>query len=415
MSRVLGIIAEYNPFHNGHLYHIKESVEQTDAEYVVCVISGNFVQRGNTSIIDKWTKAKMAIAQGVDLVIELPTIYATSSAENFAEGAIKIFDSLGIVDTLSFGMEAKDLATINNIANVLHQEPREYVTMLNHELNKGVSFPKARENALMMYLNDIKRYANVLNGSNNILAIEYLKAIKKLKSPLMPLGIRREKVLYHDEFIIDDFASATAIRKMIASRQFGDITKVVPRTSYDLLANELTKGHYVLDLSKFQKEIIYMLRKMSIEEIRKLPDVSEGLENVIKNAANSCNNIIDLVNMIKSKRYTQTRIQRVLMYVLLGIDKKQMEVSRKIVPYTRILGYSERGKKLISEIKVRNPKVNLVTSVKDFMNNNRNKQLKEMLETDIYATNVYTLGYEKDSVANLDYTKKIITASDLKR
>ena len=195
MSNVLGIIAEYNPFHNGHLYHIKESIKQTDADYIVCIISGNFVQRGNTSIIDKWTKTKMAIAQGADLVLELPTIYATSSAENFAEGAIKIFDSLGIVNTLSFGIETKDLATLNNIANVVYQEPKEYVTMLNHELNKGVSFPKARENALMMYLNDIKRYANVLNGSNNILAIEYLKAIKKLKSPLKPVGIKREKVL----------------------------------------------------------------------------------------------------------------------------------------------------------------------------------------------------------------------------
>ncbi len=414
MSRVLGIIAEYNPFHNGHLYHIKESVEQTDAEYVICVISGNFVQRGNTSIIDKWTKTKMAIAQGADLIIELPTIYATSSAENFAEGAIKILDSLGIVDTLSFGIEAKDLATLNNIANVLYQEPREYVTMLNHELSKGVSFPKARENALMMYLNDIKRYANVLNGSNNILAIEYLKAIKKLKSPLRPIGIRREKVLYNDEFIVDDFASATAIRKMIACKQFGDITKVIPRTSYNLLTEELSKGHYVLDLSKFQKEIIYILRKMSVEEIKKIPDVSEGLENVIKNAANSCNNIIDLVNMIKSKRYTQTRIQRILMYTLLDINKKKMETAKKIIPYTRILGYSEKGKKLISEINVRNPKINLVTSVKDFIENNKNRQLKEMLETDIFATNVYTIGYEKDSIANLDYTKKIVTVSDLK-
>lgn len=414
MSNVLGIIAEYNPFHNGHLYHIKESIKQTDADYIVCIISGNFVQRGNTSIIDKWTKTKMAIAQGADLVLELPTIYATSSAENFAEGAIKIFDSLGIVNTLSFGIETKDLATLNNIANVVYQEPKEYVTMLNHELNKGVSFPKARENALMMYLNDIKRYANVLNGSNNILAIEYLKAIKKLKSPLKPVGIKREKVLYHDEIIVDDFASATAIRRMIATRQFDDIIKVIPRTSYVLLAQEFRKGHYVLDLSKFQKEIIYILRKMTVEEIKKLPDVSEGLENAIKNAANSCNNVIDLVNMVKSKRYTQTRIQRVLIYALLRIDKKMMETARKTVPYTRILGYSERGKKLISEIKSKNPKINLVTSVKEFMETTRNKVLKEMLETDIYATNVYTLGYEKDSWSNLDYTNKIVTPSDLK-
>ena len=173
-------------------------------------------------------------------------------------------------------------------------------------------------------------------------------------------------------------------------------------------------NYYVLDLSKFQKEIIYILRKMTVEEIKKLPDVSEGLENAIKNAANSCNNVIDLVNMVKSKRYTQTRIQRVLIYALLGIDKKMMETARKTVPYTRILGYSERGKKLISEIKSKNPKINLVTSVKEFMETTRNKVLKEMLETDIYATNVYTLGYEKDSWSNLDYTNKIVTPSDLK-
>lgn len=415
MSKILGVIAEYNPFHNGHLYHIRESIEQTGADYVICVISGNFVQRGNTSIVDKWTKTKMAISQGADLVIELPTIYSTSSAENFAEGAIKLLDSLKIVDILSFGMEAEDLAILNNIANVMSQEPKEYVTMLNHELSKGVSFPKARENALMMYLNDIKKYANVLNGSNNILAIEYLKALKKLKSPLKPIGIKREKVLYHDEIIVDDFASATAIRKMIATRQFDDIMKVMPRSSYLLLAQELRKGHYVLDLSKFQKEIIYILRKMTVEEISQLPDVSEGLENTIKNAANSCNNIIDLVNMIKSKRYTQTRIQRILVYALLGIDKKMMETSKKVVPYIRVLGYSEKGKHLISAMMKRNRKLNLVTSVKDFLDKSKNKSLKEMLEKDIYATNIYTLGYEKDSCSNLDYTTKIVTMSDLKK
>ena len=356
----------------------------------------------------------MALSNGVDLVIELPTIYSTSSAENFAEGAIKILDSLKVVDSISFGMEANDLATLNNIANVIYQEPKEYITMLNHELSKGLSFPKARENALMVYLNDIKRYANILTGANNILAIEYLKTLKKLKSPLTPIGIKRQKVFYHDEFIVDDFASATAIRKMIAMRQFDDISKVIPRSSYILLAPELRKGHYVLDLSKFQKEILYILRKMSVEEIKNLPDVSEGLENVIKNAANSCNNIIDLVNMIKSKRYTQTRIQRILVYALLGINKKMMENSRKTVPYTRVLGYSDKGKFLISEIMSQNPKLNLVTSVKDFLNKNKNKMLKEMLETDIYSTNIYTLGYEKDSWSNLDYTNKIMTLQDLK-
>ena len=414
MPRVLGIIAEYNPFHNGHLYHIKQSISQDNSDCVVCVISGNFVQRGNTSIIDKWTKTKMAIANGADLVIELPTVYSTSSAENFAEGAIKILDELGVVDSISFGMEAKDISTLNNIANVLYQEPKEYVTMLNHELGRGISYPKARESALMMYLNDIKRYANVLSGSNNILGIEYLKAIKKQKSPLKPIGIQREKVYYHDNFIVDDFASATAIRKMIINRQFNEIMKVIPRSSYVLLAQELQKGHYVLDLSKFQDEILYKLRTMTIAEIKELTDVSEGLENAIKNAADSCNNIIDLVNIIKSKRYTQTRIQRILIYTLLGITKKTMDTSKKVTPYIRVLGFTEKGKQLISEAMAKNPKLNLVTSVKKFMETSKNKQLKEMLKMDIYATNVYTLGYEKDSWANLDYTNKIVTIDDIK-
>ena len=414
MSKVLGIVAEYNPFHNGHLYHIKQSIEQTNADYVVCVVTGNFVQRGNTSIVDKWTKTKMAMANGADLVIELPTIYSISSAENFAEGAIKTLDALGIVDSISFGMEVDNLATLNNIANVLYQEPKEYITMLNHELSKGTSFPKARESAVMLYLNDIKRYANVLAGSNNILGVEYLKAMKKLKSTMKPEGIQRKKVLYQDEFIVDDFASATAIRKMIVNRQFNDIMKVMPRSSYILLAQELQKGHFVLDLSKFQAEILYKLRTMSREEISELPDVAEGLENIIKNAADSCNNIIDLVNIIKSKRYTQTRIQRILIYCLLGITKRMMETSKKTVPYIRVLGFNENGRRLISEAVSKNPKLNVVTSVKKYMEESKNKLLKEMLQTDIYATNIYTLGYEKDSWSNLDYTNKVVTMEDMK-
>ncbi len=407
MSRVLGIIAEYNPFHNGHLYHIAKSKKETGAEYVIAVISGNFVQRGNTSIINKWKKARMALLNGVDLVIELPTVYSISSAENFAEGAIKTFNSLGIVDTISFGMETNDISTLNNIANVLFNEPKEYITILSHELKKGNSFPKARENALMMYLNDIKRYANVLSGSNNILGIEYLKAMRKTKSTITPIGIKREKVLYNDKYIVDEFASATAIRKMLMTKQLNDISKVMPRNSYLLLGEELKQGHYVVDISRFEKEIIYTLRKMSVEDIAKLPDVSEGLENSMKNAADSCNTLEELINIVKTKRFTQTRIQRILLYALLGIDKKQMETSKKITPYVRILGFNNKGKELISEMMKLNPKLNIVTSVKKYIDTVANKNLKEMLEKDILATNIYTLGYYSDSYSNLDYTNKI--------
>ena len=409
MPKVLGIIAEYNPFHNGHLYQIQEAKKQIGADYVVAVMSGNFVERGNTSLVNKWVKAKMALLNEVDLVIELPTIYSISSAENFAEGAVKILDSLKVVNSICFGTETSDMAALNNIANVLYNEPKEYTTMLEHELSRGISFPKARESAMMMYLNDIKRYANIMSGSNNILAIEYLKALKKLKSNMNPVGIQRKKVYYNDERIIDEFASSTAIRKLVAKDQFNEIRKVMPPRAYMLMLDEIKRGNYVIDLVKFEKEILYSLRKMTVEEIGNLQDVTEGLEHSIKKAANSCNNLMDLINMIKTKRYTQTRIQRILLYALLGITKKDIEESKKIIPYVRVLGLNVKGKELISDVAAINKKLNIITSVKKFMDECNNKPLIRMLEKDIFATNVYTLGYEFESMANLDYTSKVIT------
>lgn len=410
MSRVIGVVAEYNPFHNGHYYHLQATKEITGAEYCVAVISGNFTQRGDTSIVNKWAKAYMAICGGADLVIELPTVYSISSAENFASGAVKILDNLKVVDAISFGAEANDLATLNNIANVLYEEPKAYTNILSHELKKGISYPAARENALMMYLNDIKRYANTLSSPNNILAIEYLKALKIQKSKLEPIMIRRKKVYYNDNKIVDDFASATAIRKLLQDGEYANLRKVIPRSSYTIIGQESRKGGMVLSLSKYEKEIIYTLRKMTVEEIADLPDVSEGLQFAIKNAANEANNLKDLISNIKSKRYTQTRIQRILLYALLGIDKKLMENSRKVVPYVRVLGFTQKGKSLLSEISRRNPKLNIITSLKKCMdqNQNKNKVLAEMLEKDIFATDVYTLGYIGESKANLDFTNNMI-------
>ena len=408
MSEVLGIVAEYNPFHNGHLYHIQKTKEQTGAKFVVCVMSGNFVQRGNTSIVDKWTKAQMALANGVDLVIELPAIYSVSSAESFAQGAVKILDNLGIVDTISFGTESDDFAALNNISTIITEEPREYVNMLKEELKNGLSFPKAREIALIKYLNDDVRYKDILNNPNNILAVEYLKALKQQKSKMAPVAIKREKVYYNDNFIVDDFASATAIRKMLINRDFGGLIKVVPRVCYDVLSKEYEVGNVIFDIHKFEREIFYTLRKMTVNEIAELPDVSEGLEYTIKNAANFCNNIKDFINIVKTKRYTQTRIQRILIFALLGITKKDVQAAKKVIPYARVLGFNEKGKLLLSGISQNNPKMEVVTSVKRFMDNNTNKNYKRMMEIDIFATDVYTLGYRNDSMANLDYTKNMV-------
>lgn len=409
MSKVLGIVAEYNPFHNGHLYHLEKSKKDTGSNYTVAIMSGNFTQRGSTSLMDKWSKAQAAISNGIDLVLELPVLYATSSAENFAEGAIKILDSLNVVDYISFGAETADIEILDKCADVLYQEPKQYKTLLSHELSKGISFPKARENALMLYLNDIRKFANVLSSPNNVLAIEYLKALKKLKSNLTPYSIPRYEVGYHDLNYTENTASSTAIRNMIKNNGFNALANLMPAPSYSILMQNIKAGHIVPDISVFEKEIIYTLRKMKTSEIANLPDVSEGLEFAIKNAANSCNTFTEFMNIIKSKRYTNTRLQRILIYALLGITKKDIAMSKKVQPYVRVLGLNKRGKFLISEIVKANPKLDIITSVKRFTEDNSNKSLQIMLDKDIWATNVFTIGYEEDSWNNLDFTQKIVT------
>ena len=409
MGKVLGIIAEYNPFHNGHLYHLEQAKKLTGSSYTVAVISGNFTQRGSTALIDKWSRAEIALNCGVDLVLELPTLYATSSAENFADGAVKILNSLKVIDYLAFGAETSDMDLLEPIADVLYKEPKAYKMLLANELKKGVSFPKARENALMLYFGDIRKYLNVLSSPNNILGLEYMKSLKKYNSIIKPVAITRFEAGYNDISYSGNIASATAIRNIIKNGNFKVLRKLVPAPSYGILMDNIKQGHIILDLSVFERQIIYNLRKMSLSEIAELPDVSEGLENSIKKVANSCNTVNEFLNLIKSKRYTSTRIQRILIYSLLGITKKDMALSKKVNPYIRVLGFNKRGKFLISEIAKANPKLDIITSVKRFIDTSSNKNLKSVLEKDIWATNVYSIGYDFDSCNNLDFTKKIIT------
>ena len=408
MNKILAIVAEYNPFHNGHLYHLQKSKQLVNPDYSICIMSGNFCERGDASIIDKWSKAEVAIKCGFDMVIELPTLYSISSAENFAEGSLKILEIFDGDDvTLSFGSECGDLITLNSISDILYNEPEEFKTILSHELSKGLSYPKARENALLLYLNDVRKYTNLLLGPNNILGIEYLKALNKLNSKVKPLTIKRIDSGYNSMKIKDRLASATAIRELLRNNK--DIKKLVPTATYNSIVENTKQGKLINNLSVFEKEIIYTLRKMSLNEIANLQDVSEGLENSIKQAANNCNNLEDLINSIKSKRYTRSRIQRILLYSILDITKKDIQTSYKAKPYIRVLAVSKRGKHLLPYISDPKSKQPVITSVKKFMETNTNKNLKEMINKDILATNLYTLGYTKDSKSNLDYTKKLIT------
>ena len=409
MGKVLGIICEYNPFHNGHLYHLEQSKKITGSNYVVAIMSGNFTQRGNTAIIDKWSRTEAALKCGADLVIELPVLYATSSAENFADGSIRILDSLRIVDYLGFGCENPELTLLTDIADVLYKEPKIYKNILSDELKKGISFPKARETALLSYLGNNKKYSNIISSPNNILGIEYIKALKKCKSNIVPVPITRFEAGYNDLNYSGNIASATAIRNIIKNGNFEIVKNLLPPPSYEILMDNIKQGHIIPDLSVFEKQIIYNLRKMDTSEIAELPDVTEGLEFSIKKTANACNTISEFLVLIKSKRYTSTRIQRILLYSLLGITKKDMVLSKKVNPYVRVLGLNNKGKFMISEIANANPKLEIITSVKRYNDRSNNKNLKLMLDKDIFATNVYSIGYDFNSCNNLDFTKKIVT------
>ena len=383
-----------------------------NADYTVAIISGNFTQRGSTSIVDKWSKAKMALNNGIDLVIELPVLYSISSAENFADGAIKILNSLGIIDYLSFGAETTDINSLRTIADILRTEPPEYKNILSTELDKGLSFPKAREKALLEYTPSLnnKFFKNILSSPNNILGIEYLKALKKYNSTIKPLCIKRINAEYNSKNFSNNFGSATAIRELIKNNDFNTIKQLTPECTYSILADNLQNGSIVPEINIFEKEIIYNLRKMSIEQIANIPDVSEGLEFSIKKAANSCNNIKEFLDIIKSKRYTLTRLQRILLYVLLDISKEDIKLSKKIdTPYIRILGFTENGKKLVSEIASKNSSLPLITSVKKFVDSNSNKDLQIIFDKDVLATDVYSLAFENNSLANLDFKNSVIT------
>ena len=400
MGKRIGIIAEYNPFHNGHLYQIQKAKELTGADTVIAVMSGNFTQRGETSLINKFEKAKIALQNEVDMVIELPTIYSISSAENFALGGVKILNEIGNIDYLVFGIEEENLEKLQAIADVLVNEDNEFKRNIKEELNKGNSYPKAREIALKKVLLS-ENVENIMQKPNNILAIEYLKALKTTNSKIKPIAIKRKNTMHNDENINENYASGTYIRKLFIENNFNEIRKVVPKYTYERLLELKNQGAYVSSINDFSDIVIYKIRTMTKEEISQIADVNEGLENIIKLASTTCKTIDEIVEKVITKRYTKTRISRILTYILLDITKSEIEQSKNANPYIRVLGINKKFEGILKTIN--NDK--LITSLKKFEENNGENQL---LNIDKKATEIYTIKYPKSVQANLDYTSKFI-------
>ena len=379
---ITGIITEYNPYHKGHEYHLKNAKSDTNADGIVCVMSGNFMQRGIPGIIDKWKRAEMAIQNGVDLVLELPVVYALSSAEHFAFGSVSLLNSLGIVDNLYFGSEEGNINTLDDIAKTLVSEPLEYKNLLKNNLKLGLPFHLSRANALNDYLNS-NDVLNLLSNSNNILGIEYIKALKTLNSLIIPRTLKREGASYNDSNLNSSFSSATSIRNHLKENSLTALIDILPKSSYDILY-DLSSSNYPFifeeDMFKYIKYKLFTNEK----SLFNLPDVSEGLENKILKEIINANSLNELILNSKSKRYTYTRINRILAQSFLNLEDFDLfSLSKTPTPYARVLGFNSTGRNMLKNIKTKGD-IDIVTKVP-------RSNLSDHMKIDILGTKAYSL------------------------
>ncbi len=317
--KTTAIIAEYNPFHNGHNYQISHAKEITECDNVIIAMSGNYVQRGEAAIYNKYNRAKWAIMSGCDLVIELPTAFSTGSAELFAYSAVDLLNKTGIVDYLVFGCEEDSIDKLQEYAIVFTSEPEQYKFSLKGKLKEGLAFPKARALALSEYLND-STACDILNQPNNILAVEYLKAIIRTDSSIKPLGIKRTDNGYNSETINGKFASATAVRAQIAtgSDDTNLLANVLPRHVFDDINSQLSS----IVLKDFSDMYYYSL--ITDSNFDKYSDISEDLSNKINNLKSEYENIDSFLDSLLSKDETSAHLKRSLLHIMLGITTENI-------------------------------------------------------------------------------------------
>lgn len=394
--KITGIICEYNPFHNGHLYHMNQT-RKNGATHIVAVMSGNYVQRGDIAVLDKFTRAKLAVRGGADLVIEIPSVYALSSAEFYARGAVSILDLLGCVDEISFGSEAgsvEDLKKASEIAEECSSSPE-----LEEYLRNGMSYPNAINT--MVYEKYGKKAGNrigeILASPNNVLAVEYLKALRRLGSDIQPVTVQRKSVAHDSMVALNGIASASFIRKCIQEKM--DFSDFVPDYVYSAYVRAVSEKRRA-DIKNLERIILYKLRTITPEQLRSVPDVGQGLEyRIIENAV--LTNLDEIFMNIKTRRYTMARIKRIFLNMLIGIEKRDLDI---LPPYGRILAVTERGRDILSKAK-ETGKIPFGTSLAKLGKSSEDAQRFSQIEG--RASDIYALAQDKTGRGQSDFRARI--------
>jgi len=389
-----GIVAEFNPFHNGHKYLV-DSLKQKENDTVTAVMSGNFVQRGEPAVLDVNLRTKIALMSGVDLVLSLPFPYCSATAEKFALSGVIVLDSLNCLDSLGFGSESNDKETLLECAKNLRT--LDFNLLVSKLAESGVSFPTAREQAVKELFGE--KEAELLQKSNDILGVEYAKALLELNSKLDITTVKRTGASHDSNDGTQNIRSASLIRTFIDD--LDEVKSFVPNESFEIL-KEATENKKIIDYSKYELSLLFKLRTMSLEELSKLPDVNEGLEYRIFEAVRNSTSYSELLEKIKTKRYTLSRIRRILLFAYLGVTKELLETP---VPYIRVLGFNEKGAKLLKECKEK-AKLPIVTRPKDLKNLDENG--KNIFNLECKARDVYSLCLQSPDICGKEMTEKII-------
>lgn len=391
--KISGIICEYNPFHNGHLYHIEET-RKNGATHIVAIMSGNFVQRGDVAVINKFERAKAAVRCGADLVIELPVAYSLSAAETFAKGAMYILKGLGCVDELSFGSECGDISLLSAAVKASYACAK--MPELEDMMKLGNSYPKALQILIRQNYGD--EIGQLFSYPNNTLAIEYLKAMVAVKLKIRPFTVKRDEL--HDSMVANGRVASASLIRQLMENQSDDFDDFVPDASADAISACAATG-MVARFENLERILLYKLRTATIEEIAALPEVAHGLENKIFAARNETS-LESLLLSIKSKRYPMARIRRILLDLLIGIRPEDTE---NPPPYGRILALSERGRDILAAAKSAGTTLPYATSLSKLAE--LGGQCRVCSDLEARATAIYGLAQRSIKPADADYKAMI--------